>query len=71
MVLSYCEKLKLLSPQGGFVGTLRIIPESSPFSVGSDGTVRVKNPSALDRETTESFRFQVNFIFKLNPSDQK
>ncbi|KAM8880447.1 protein dachsous isoform 2-T2 [Spinachia spinachia] len=45
--------------QGGFVGTLRIVPESSPFSVGSDGTVRVKNPSALDRETTESFRFEI------------
>ncbi|XP_037327747.2 protocadherin Fat 4 [Pungitius pungitius] len=45
--------------QGGFVGTLRIIPESSPFSVGSDGTVRVKNPSDLDRETTESFRFEI------------
>ncbi|KAI3353561.1 hypothetical protein L3Q82_020081 [Scortum barcoo] len=45
--------------QGGFVGTLRILPESAPFSVGSDGTVRVKNSTALDRETTESITFQI------------
>ncbi|KAM8771994.1 cadherin-23-like isoform 2-T2 [Acanthopagrus schlegelii] len=45
--------------QGGFVGTLRILPESAPFSIGSDGTVRVKDSTALDRETTTSFTFQV------------
>ncbi|XP_040002206.1 protocadherin Fat 4 [Xiphias gladius] len=45
--------------QGGFVGTLRILPESAPFSIGSDGTVRVKNSTALDRETIESITFQV------------
>ncbi|XP_031732532.1 fat-like cadherin-related tumor suppressor homolog [Anarrhichthys ocellatus] len=45
--------------QGGFVGTLRILPESAPFSVGSDGTVRVKDPRALDRETTESITFEI------------
>ncbi|XP_026158869.1 protocadherin Fat 4 [Mastacembelus armatus] len=45
--------------QGGFVGTLRIIPESAPFSVSSDGTVRVKNSTALDREATESITFQI------------
>ncbi|XP_039469766.1 protocadherin Fat 4 [Oreochromis aureus] len=45
--------------QGGFVGTMRIIPESAPFSISSDGTVRVKNSTALDRETTETITFQV------------
>ncbi|XP_068451779.1 cadherin-23-like isoform X2 [Clinocottus analis] len=71
--LSYSETLRENSPvgavvfkavvtdldQGGFVGALRILPESSPFSVGADGTVSVKDSSALDRETTESFTFQV------------
>nr|XP_033478927.1 protocadherin Fat 4 [Epinephelus lanceolatus] len=45
--------------EGGFVGTLRILPESAPFSISSDGTVRVKNSAALDRETTESITFQI------------
>ncbi|KAK1886066.1 Protocadherin Fat 4 [Dissostichus eleginoides] len=45
--------------QGGFVGTLRIVPDSAPFSVGADGTVRVKNSTVLDRETTERFTFQI------------
>ncbi|CAJ1052822.1 cadherin-23-like [Xyrichtys novacula] len=45
--------------QGGFVGTLQILPESAPFSVDADGTVRVKNSSALDRETTEDVTFQI------------
>ncbi|XP_070771479.1 protocadherin Fat 4 [Enoplosus armatus] len=45
--------------EGGFVGTLRILPESAPFSINSDGTIRVKNSSALDRETTERIVFQV------------
>lgn len=50
----------MLFPQGGFVGELQILPESSPFSIGADGTVRVKNSTVLDRETTERFTFQVN-----------
>ncbi|XP_034400280.1 protocadherin Fat 4 [Cyclopterus lumpus] len=45
--------------QAGFVGTLRILPESSPFSIDSDGTVRVKDSSALDREATDGFTFQI------------
>ncbi|XP_067355538.1 protocadherin Fat 4 isoform X4 [Channa argus] len=45
--------------QGGFVGKLQITPASSPFSVSSDGTVTVKNSTALDREATESFTFQI------------
>ncbi|KAL3066367.1 hypothetical protein OYC64_016342 [Pagothenia borchgrevinki] len=45
--------------EGGFVGTLRIVPDSAPFSVGADGTVRVKNSTVLDRETTELFTFQI------------
>ncbi|KAF3852693.1 hypothetical protein F7725_006048 [Dissostichus mawsoni] len=45
--------------QGGFVGTLWIVPDSAPFSVGADGTVRVKNSTVLDRETTERFTFQI------------
>ncbi|XP_071359727.1 protocadherin Fat 4 isoform X2 [Trachinotus anak] len=45
--------------QGGFVGTLQIRPESAPFSIGSDGTVRVKNSTALDRETTDRINFQI------------
>ncbi|XP_032400608.1 protein dachsous [Etheostoma spectabile] len=45
--------------QGGFVGDLQIFPESSPFSIGADGTVRVKNSTVLDRETTERFTFQI------------
>lgn len=42
------------------MGTLQILPVSAPFSITSDGTVRVKNATALDRETTESITFQVN-----------
>ncbi|XP_028265862.1 protocadherin Fat 4-like [Parambassis ranga] len=45
--------------QGGFVGTLQIVPESAPFSISSDGTVRVKNSTALDREATEKITFQI------------
>ncbi|XP_040893189.1 protocadherin Fat 4 [Toxotes jaculatrix] len=45
--------------QGGFVGTLRILPESAPFSISSDGTVRVTNSTALDREAAENIRFQI------------
>lgn len=52
----------LISLQGGFVGTFRIIPDSVPFSVGPDGIIRVKNPLELDRETTTSFNFQVSEI---------
>lgn len=47
-------------PQGGFVGTLKILPELSPFSISPDGTVRVKNTEVLDREVTKEFVFQVN-----------
>lgn len=50
-------------PQGGFVGTLRVLPESAPFSVSSDGTIRVMNSTALDRETTERILFQVRWWF--------
>ncbi|CAK6976329.1 protocadherin Fat 4-like [Scomber scombrus] len=45
--------------QGGFVGTLQIVPESAPFSISSDGTVTVRDSTVLDRETTESFIFQI------------
>ncbi|XP_041840144.1 protocadherin Fat 4 [Melanotaenia boesemani] len=45
--------------QGGFVGTLRILPESAPFTISPDGTVRVKNSSALDREAAETIVFQI------------
>ncbi|KAG1956024.1 protocadherin Fat [Pimephales promelas] len=44
---------------GGFVGTFRIIPESVPFSIRTDGTILVKSSADLDRETTTSFNFQV------------
>lgn len=57
----------MLFPQGGFVGTLRIVPDSAPFSVGADGTVRVKNSTVLDRETTERFTFQVIHIWRNLP----
>lgn len=42
------------------MGTLQISPESAPFSVDSDGTIRVKNSSSLDREATSWIVFQVN-----------
>ncbi|KAM4594440.1 protocadherin Fat 4 [Fundulus diaphanus] len=45
--------------QGGFVGTLQILPETTFFSISSDGTVRVMNPEVLDREVTEKFVFQI------------
>ncbi|XP_052462720.1 protocadherin Fat 1-like isoform X1 [Carassius gibelio] len=44
---------------GGFSGTLQIIPDSVPFSINPDGTILVKSSADLDRETTESFSFQV------------
>ncbi|XP_047434007.1 cadherin-23-like [Mugil cephalus] len=45
--------------QGGFVGTLEIIPDTVPFSIGPDGTITVTNAAALDREAIESFPFQI------------
>ncbi|KAG5855649.1 hypothetical protein ANANG_G00051350 [Anguilla anguilla] len=45
--------------EGGFDGTLRIIPDSAPFSISPDGTVLVKNSTALDREETPRFSLQV------------
>ncbi|XP_010887588.2 protocadherin Fat 4 [Esox lucius] len=45
--------------EGGFVGTFRIIPDTSPFSISSDGTVTVKTSADLDRETVGSFAFQI------------
>ncbi|XP_016139840.1 cadherin-7-like [Sinocyclocheilus grahami] len=44
---------------GGFMGTLQIIPDSVPFSISLDGTIQVKSSADLDRETTDSFSFQV------------
>lgn len=41
------------------MGTLRVVPESVPFSVDPDGTVRVKNSTVLDRETIANVTFQV------------
>jgi hypothetical protein len=52
------ETLLSLS-QGGFVGTLQILPESVPFSILLDGTVIVKSSADLDRETVGNFLFQV------------
>ncbi|TRY64470.1 hypothetical protein DNTS_017153 [Danionella cerebrum] len=43
---------------GGFEGTLRIIPESVPFSISTDGRILVKNSAELDRESTTNFNFQ-------------
>ncbi|CAL8333307.1 unnamed protein product [Merluccius merluccius] len=48
--------------QGGFLGNLSIIPESVPFYVSSDGSVRVKDSTALDRESHKSIAFQVTAI---------
>ncbi|KAG5855651.1 hypothetical protein ANANG_G00051370 [Anguilla anguilla] len=45
--------------EGGFNGTLRIIPDSAPFSISPNGTVLVKNSTALDREETPRFSLQV------------
>ncbi|XP_027138360.1 protocadherin Fat 4 isoform X1 [Larimichthys crocea] len=53
--------------QGGFVGTLQILPESVPFSISSDGTVKVKNSTALDRETIERITFQIQATEKNPP----
>lgn len=49
-------------PQGGFVGTFHILPETAPFAIDSDGTIRVTNSTALDREATETIVFQVKWI---------
>ncbi|XP_042573254.1 protocadherin Fat 1-like isoform X3 [Cyprinus carpio] len=43
----------------GFVGTIRIIPDSVPFSISPDGIILVKSSVDLDRETTASFSFKV------------
>ncbi|XP_062304623.1 protocadherin Fat 1-like isoform X2 [Osmerus eperlanus] len=45
--------------EGGFNGTLRLLPESVPFSVSLDGTVTVKTSTDLDRETVGHFFFQI------------
>lgn len=44
------------------MGTLKVLPESVPFSVDPDGTVRVKNSMVLDRETTANITFQVGYL---------
>ncbi|XP_031417810.1 cadherin EGF LAG seven-pass G-type receptor 2-like [Clupea harengus] len=44
---------------GGFIGTIRLIPDTVPFSVSQDGTITVKTSVGLDRETAPSFQFQV------------
>ncbi|XP_034044704.1 protocadherin Fat 4-like isoform X2 [Thalassophryne amazonica] len=44
---------------GGFVGNLTILPESAPFAISDDGTVRVTNTTALDREATDTITFQI------------
>ncbi|XP_070684047.1 protein dachsous, partial [Pempheris klunzingeri] len=54
--------------EGGFVGTLQILPESAPFSISSDGTIRVKDSTALDREKTERILFQVEAKEKEPPN---
>ncbi|TSK18033.1 Protocadherin Fat 4 [Bagarius yarrelli] len=48
--------------QGGFMGTLRLVPDTVPFSIDSDGSVRVKTSAELDRETTPGFEFQIEAI---------
>ncbi|KAL7845474.1 hypothetical protein AOLI_G00236660 [Acnodon oligacanthus] len=45
--------------QGGFVGTLQVIPDTVPFSITPDGFIRVKSSAELDRETTSTFTFQI------------
>ncbi|KAI4888420.1 hypothetical protein NFI96_021809 [Prochilodus magdalenae] len=45
--------------QGGFVGTLRVVPDTAPFSISPDGSIKVKSSAALDRETNSSFEFQI------------
>lgn len=35
------------------------IPDSTPFTIDNDGTVRVKNSADLDREKTAEFNFKV------------
>ncbi|KAK3510551.1 hypothetical protein QTP70_010009 [Hemibagrus guttatus] len=50
--------------QGGFVGMLRLIPDTVPFSISADGSIRVKTSAELDRETTRGFVFQIEAIEK-------
>ncbi|XP_061078971.1 protocadherin Fat 4-like [Conger conger] len=45
--------------EGGFNGTLQIIPESVPFAITPDGALQVKNSIALDREQTPRLSFQI------------
>ncbi|KAF7689368.1 protocadherin Fat 1 [Silurus meridionalis] len=45
--------------QGGFVGTLRLVPDTVPFSIDPDGAIRVKTSSKLDRETIHEFAFKI------------
>ncbi|CAG5946960.1 unnamed protein product [Menidia menidia] len=54
--------------QGGFVGTLKILPDSAPFSISPDGTVRVKNSTTLDREATERIVFQIEASERDHPN---
>ncbi|KAI5089853.1 protocadherin Fat 3-like [Silurus meridionalis] len=52
------ESITLLI-QGGFVGTLRLVPDTVPFSIDPDGAIRVKTSSKLDRETIHEFAFKI------------
>ncbi|KAG5855648.1 hypothetical protein ANANG_G00051340 [Anguilla anguilla] len=55
--------------EGGFDGMLRIIPDSAPFSISPDGTVRVKNSTALDREETPRFSLQIEARENASPNN--
>ncbi|KAK1803047.1 hypothetical protein P4O66_021580, partial [Electrophorus voltai] len=45
--------------KGGFTGKLQVIPDTVPFSLSPDGSIRVKTPAELDRETIRRFVFQI------------
>ncbi|XP_066552590.1 protocadherin Fat 4 isoform X2 [Amia ocellicauda] len=54
--------------QGGFRGELRIIPDSSPFTITNDGSIKVKDSSILDREITSQFSLQIEALENMTPN---
>ncbi|XP_076847946.1 cadherin-23 [Brachyhypopomus gauderio] len=55
--------------KGGFMGTLQIIPDTVPFYIGSDNSIRVKSSTELDRETNRNFYFHIEAKDKAPSTD--
>ncbi|XP_028927738.1 protocadherin Fat 4-like isoform X2 [Ornithorhynchus anatinus] len=56
--------------EGGFNGTLHILPEDSAFQINDAGMISVKNSSVLDRERIGKYTLQVKATDHLPPHSE-